>query len=119
MYDLPKNLDFQQWIGRRLDLVSFGKYSIHFNFDGTLKITVESLFSYQKSGMEKAPEPTRVTVAQSDLMQLLGHTVRNVSDEGDRTLRMEFDNGDILRFYDPHEPYEAYQIEYEGKLIVV
>jgi hypothetical protein len=119
MYDLPKDLDFQKWIGKRLDLVSFGKYTIHFNFDRDLRITVESSFSYQRSGTVKTPAPIKVTVAQSNLMQLLEHSIRNVSDEGDRTLRIEFDNGDVLRFYDPHEPYEAYQIECEGKLIVV
>lgn len=119
MYDLPKDLDFQEWIGKRLDLVSFGKYTIHFNFDGNLKITIESLFSYQRAGMASAPAPIKVTVARSDLMRLLGHTIRNVSDEGENTLKIEFDNGDTLRFYDPHEPYEAYLIEYAGRLIVV
>jgi hypothetical protein len=124
MYDLPEDLDFQEWIGKRLDVVSFGKYSIHFIFEGPfstgpLKMTVESLFSYQKASDASTPEPIRVTAAQSDLMQLLGHTIKNVSDEGDRTLAIEFDNGDVLRFYDPHEPYEAYQIEFAGKLIVV
>jgi len=119
MYELPKELDFCKWIGKRLDLVSFGKYTIHFDFDGHLRITVLSLFSYQKSGTVKAPAPIKVTVAKSDLMQLLGRTIRNVSDEGERTLRIEFDNGDVLRFYDPHEPYEAYHIECAGKLTVV
>lgn len=82
-------------------------------------MTVLSLFSYQKSGTASVPEPIEVTITKSDLMQLLGHTIRNVSDEGERTLRIEFGNGDVLRFYDPHEPYEAYHIEWAGKLIVV
>jgi hypothetical protein len=129
MYELPKDLDFQDWIGRRLDLVSFGKYTIHFNFDGELRITVLSSFSHQKASASEAAVPINVEKDEwwnflrdrdrPDLLLLLGHTVKNVSDEGDRTLRMEFDSGDTLKFYDPHEPYEAYHIEYAGKLIVV
>ena len=81
MYDLPKDIDFSEWIGRRLELVCFAEYQVFFHFERNLRISVMRSFSYQRSGNTKAPVEIEVPVAVSDLMQLLGHTIRNVSDE--------------------------------------
>lgn len=119
MYGLPKDFDGSDWVEKTLELVCFAEYQVYFHFSGDLRITVESCFSYQKSNMNAAPEPIDVPVAESNLMQLLGHKIKEVKDEGEGTLRIEFDNGEILRCYDPPGLYESYNIMHAGKLIIV
>ena len=75
--------------------------------------------------MSSAQEPADrnlgdlVPVAESDLMQLLGHVIKNVSDEGEGTLRIGFDTDEVLRCYDPPGPYESYHIQDVDKRTIV
>ena len=119
MYSLPKDFDGGKWVGKTLELVCFAEHTICFHFEGDLSITPESCFSYQLSSMNAAPEPIKVPVAESNLMSLVGHKIRKAQDEGNGTLRIEFDNDEILRCFDPPEPYESYQINDVGKLTIV
>ena len=119
MYGLPEDFDASSWVGKSLELVCFAKYTVSFHFSGNLRVTVESNFSYQKSGTYSTPKPVHLPVVQSPLMELIGHNISGVANEGDGTLRIEFDNGEILRCYDPPGPYESYNIEDAGKLTIV
>jgi hypothetical protein len=119
MYGLPQDFNGQVWTGRKLELICFGENSVYFHFERKLLITVMRSFSYVLSDDTQDPTPVDVPPQQSDVMGLLGHVVTSVTNEGSGTLKITFDNGSILRCYDPPEPYEAYHIEEDGKMMLL
>jgi len=52
-------------------------------------------------------------------MSLVGATVSKVVGESDSILILSFDNGEVVKVFDSLEQNESYQIEYEGKKIIV
>jgi hypothetical protein len=108
MYGLPKDFNAAIFVGRNLEMIRFNENQVYLNFDQKLSIAVEDALSYQDKAT-LAPRTIEVPVLQSDLMQLLGHSITKASGNDEGTLTMEFDNGHILQCLDgPH--YEAYHI---------
>jgi hypothetical protein len=118
MYGLPKNFEGAQLVGHSLWQICFGKYQIQLHFDKELSIAVTSELSYQKS-LDSNPLTIDFPVApQSDLMQLLHHSIVNAFGDDEGTLTLEFDNGHIVRCFDQSH-YEAYQIKQGNQEIIV
>jgi hypothetical protein len=119
MNGLPDDFDPVPLLGRTLEQVSFTENQVILHFSDGLHITIENSFSYQKDSSSAFCHKLEVPVKQSDLMQLLGHSIINVVDEGEGTLRISFENGATIKCYDPLGPYESYHISYPGKTIHV
>jgi hypothetical protein len=117
MYGLPENFDASFFVGQTLEMVSFNANQLYLHFSGKITITVESTFSYQSGNTQ--PATIRVPVKQSNLMQLLEHTVSKASGDRNGTLTLVFDNDDLLQCFDSSKSYESYQIKYGNRTIVV
>ncbi|MHC4525129.1 MAG: DUF6188 family protein [Planctomycetota bacterium] len=113
MYGLPKDFDGTFLVGRTLEMVCFAQYQVFLHFDPEITITIESSFSYQSDQMISVP------VKKSDLMNLLGISVKEVQGDKNGTLSLTFTNGEILKIYDNSEQYESYRIAYKGTEIIV
>src|SRR5258708_11362733 len=109
MYGLPKDFDGASLVGRSLQQICFGQYEISLRFDENLMIQVESSLRYQdRSAL--APETIELPALQSNLMQLLGHSIAKASGDKQGTLTLEFEDGQILQCLEESSPYESYQI---------
>jgi hypothetical protein len=122
MYGLPKDLNLSFFVGKRLDQVSFAQSVIFFFFDDKVSITLESSFQHQ---MRQDVENLRfgvmqsVPVAHSTLMQLVGHSVVSASGDDEGTLKLTFDDGQVLGCIEHRSPYESYNFTDGEHLYVV
>jgi hypothetical protein len=118
VYGLPENFDASFLVGQTLEMVSFNANQLYLHFSGHITITVEGTFSYQNVSFQSA-QPIHVPVQESNLMQLLEHTVSQASGDRNGTLSLAFDNGQIFQCFDSSKGYESYQIKIGEKVIVV
>lgn len=121
MYGLPKDFDGSRLVGRFLEQICFGLYQIQLRFDKEVTIAVTSSFVYKDSATSDAktisfPDPPEV---KSQLLQLLHCTIVKASGDQEGTLTLEFDNGHILQCLDDSSCYEAYEIIFPDKHIIV
>jgi hypothetical protein len=119
MYKLPKGFDASIFVGCSLELVCFSSNNVTLHFSKTIVITVESTFMHYDKLSKVAPSVVTIPVAQSDIMQLLGHSVRDAAGDEQGTLVLVFDHNRILEIYDSSSQYESYQIRHGDQLIVV
>ena len=112
MYGLPKDIDLSFFVGKTLNVVSFATNVIHLDFDGGVKISLESSFQHQqKSDVEHTQIGTIQSVyliQTSSLMQLANHTVVSAIGTEDGTLTLTFDHGHVLKCLDAPNGYESY-----------
>jgi hypothetical protein len=119
MYGLPKDFTGTFIKGRQLELICFNANQVCLHFDDKVSITVESSYSYQKARTEPNPKIFDVPPSESDLMQLLEHSVIEVRGDEQGTLSLEFDHGHIFRCFDNSRQYESYHIKWgEAEIIV-
>jgi hypothetical protein len=122
MYGLSHEFDLSFFVGKRLDSVIFYEFSMHFNFDGGVFVTLESAYEHQqKRDVERRHTGTQqsVPVTHSAVMQLVGRTVASAAAEDGGTLAVEFDDGQVLRFLEHDMPYESYEFTDGNELFVV
>lgn len=119
MYRLPADFDGSFFIGRRLEGLVFRQYLIALHFDADVSISLESSYSHQHAGSGEEAKVQEIPVTESDLMSLLGKLVSDVRHDDKGTLTLVFENGDTLSCYDPSEMYEVYQIQHDGKILIV
>ncbi len=100
-------------------MVCFNANQLYLHFSNHVTITIEGSFSYQKSQSQAAPPPINVPVKESNLMQLLEHSIAKGTGNGDGTLTLVFDNGHVFKCFDSSKSYESYQIKAGEKVIVV
>ena len=118
MYGLPENFDTSFIQGQTLEMVSFNANQLYLHFSGHVMITVEATFLYQESASQPA-KPVQVPVKESNLMQLVEHTVTKASGDKNGTLSLFFDNGQTFQCFDSSKNYESYQIKIGEKVVIV
>lgn len=111
MYGLPEDFDGAFFVGCTLELVCFSENQVSLRFDGDLSVTIESSFSYQKEPSESSGQVVKVPTSESDLMQLIGHSVAEVSASRDGTLILTFTNRHVFRCFDDSSQFESYHIK--------
>ena len=119
MYGLPKGFDAKIFVGKRLDRITFAQYIVFFGFDDDLAVNLESSFVLEdQSG--KHVQKQAAPIGSSEVMSLIGKTVKWAASEESGTLALGFEDGETLRFLDDNAPqYESYIIETsEGQIIV-
>jgi hypothetical protein len=117
MYGLPKDFDTKFLLNQRLWYVVFSESSVTFNFGDQLSITVSASFQHDTAKDVLSPI-VKLPVAESNLMQLLGHCVTEAKAKLDGTLRLGFDNGHFLTLFDESTQYESYEIN-NGELRIL
>lgn len=119
MYGLPKDFDTNFLQGKTLELVCFSENTVNFHFDGGLHITVESAYAHRVPESRETEEIKEIPVSSSDIMQLVGCSIAQVSANVDGTLSLTFENDHRLLFFDTSRQYESYKIDYNEKTIIV
>ena len=112
MLGLPEDFDGAFFVGRSLELVCFSEKQVCLQFGADTSITVESSFSYQRDSSESSVQVVNVPASESDLMQLLGYSVAEVSASRDGTLVLTFTNGHVFRCSDDSRQFESYHIKH-------
>jgi hypothetical protein len=119
MYGLPKDFDPTFFVNQRLDHITFAEYTLYFSFDDKISITVNSSFQHLFEVAEQNEPVQKMPLAESKLMQLIGHHVTQAHGEFEGTLTLVFDNGHILRIFDDDPHYECYSINDGNREIYV
>jgi hypothetical protein len=121
MYGLPKDFDGSFFIGREVGHVSFTANTVFVSFDNAeVSITILSSFEHRTSAQGGGPEIVEtVPVAESKLMQLIGHSVEAVEATTEGTLTLRFEHGHILRCFDDTTNYECYWVTHGADQIIV
>jgi hypothetical protein len=118
MYGLPDSTDLSFIKDKSLLQVCIGFNEVILNFDGNVSITAQTDFAHTLNGeitaVYKAPIPSA-----SMLVRFLHQSVTRVSIQPPGTLILDFSNNEGLAIYDTSSEYESYQINHNGKIIVV
>ena len=99
-------------------MVCFNANQIYLHFDNHVTITVEGTLTYQSASngvVQKLSPP----VSETNLMQLVGHKLEQITGKSNGTLSLAFDDNSIVECLDTSPDYESYQLSFEGRLIVI
>lgn len=119
MYGLPPDFNGDFFKGVVLQEVYYCQNVLFLRFDGDVRLSIESAFSHSLAGSEEEVYVQEFPLFESHLMRLLGKSVTEVHHDRRGTLKLVFDNGDVLRCYDPTPVFEAYTIHHGGEDLVV
>jgi hypothetical protein len=119
MYPPPSSTVIEQLERHAVLSVSFGKYTIHLQFENGNRLSFSAQFRFGHSTKLAESTVNEFPLEQTDLIRALGSTVDNVISEDDGTLNLFFSNGDALVIYANDPMYEAYTLLVDGKEYVV
>ncbi len=118
MYGLPKDFDGSVFIGKEIIQICFAVNQVSVQFE-KITVTSEASFGYSLTKDRGAEKVYQIPVRSSEIMELVGHAVTEVTVEGPGGLCLHFDNGHSLIFYDEMSNYESYHIYLSDKAIHV
>ncbi len=118
MYGLPQDTDLTFLKGKQLLQVCIGYNEVILHFDGNVTITAQTEIGHNSGRELSAIYKTAIPAAPA-LVRFLHESVLNASVVSPGTLKLDFSNGEGLEIYDTSSQYESYQINYEGRTIVV
>lgn len=98
MYGLPEDFNTDFLLERTLERVCINENQFCFHFGKGLFITVESAYSLQGGDSDDVEILTEVPAFNSNVLQLLGSSIRQGSTTPDGTLVMELIADKRLRF---------------------
>ena len=116
MHGLPKDFDTSIFVGKALNLVCFAVNLTSFHFEREIRITSEGSLGYSLSPKDK-DVVYQIPMKDGAIVELVGHAVSKAIVEGSGGLRLRFDNGHSLVFYDDKQNYESYHIQLGDKEI--
>ena len=113
MYGLPKDFDVSVFVGKELTQICFAINLVSIHFEKGIRITSEESLGYSLSTENNADANMvyQIPVRNCEIMELIGHTITEATVEGRGGLRLRFDNGHSLIFYDDKPNYESYHIQ--------
>jgi len=131
MYGVPADLNLQPFVGARLDLLSLGKYQLHFHFmrpepfDTGVYFSVEGYWELRAPDgelLDHSPNASRAgtePVAQATFRThgLLDRTVASFLLNPPESFLLTFDNGQQLLVFDNSDRYESFSIQPGGIFI--
>ena len=110
MYGLPKDFDVSVFVGKELIQICFAINVVSVHFEERIRITSEGSFGYSLSP-ENKDVAYQIPVKDCEILELVGQAVTAATVEGPGGLRLRFDNGHSLIFYDDKSNYESYHIQ--------
>jgi len=119
MHGLSKEVNLTFLKAKQLELICFAAYSIYLHFDDKIIITIEGAFQHSIQGNKTQSLKCTFPLVGSNLMRLLTQKVKEVRNQSDGTLELDFSNGDVLIIYGDNGPYEAYHIKHGEHVITV
>ena len=118
MYGLQVGIDLSFFLGRSLTQICIGANELILNFDSDVSVTVESRIGLTSPGAD-TEQFDDLRASGALLVGLLERHVATVEGRPEGTLRLQFETGHILEFYDSSQAYESYQVRNGSDLIIV
>lgn len=119
MYPPPSIETIFRLRGNVLEVISFGKYTIHLGFENGNRLSISAPFRFAKKAIIPVSPVFEFPILESTLMQLLWESVADCQCDTDGTLELVFSNDDMLIVYANDPQYEAYTLLIDGKEYVI
>lgn len=116
MQGFPDDLDVSAFVGRRLDSVTFAEFIAVLDFERGASVTIlghSSLWNARDAWIASECEGRH-----AGLLELIGHTCSALHIPDKRTMRIEFDTGQVLVLQDD-DHYESVHIRCGGREYIV
>jgi hypothetical protein len=118
MYGLPEDFDASVFVGHDLEHIMFTSNTVFFSFGPELSVNTTSSFLYRKEALGSETKQV-VPVGSSDVMSLLGKSVKVSRSDRSGMLELTFDDGQMLTFYDDQPSFESYSLRVGKREIFV
>jgi hypothetical protein len=115
MYPPPSKIVIQQLDQGIIDVISFGKYTIHLSFENGNRLSFSAPFRFGPEERLASLPVNDFPLAESNLIRILGKPVVSAACEEAGTLHMHFSNGDVLVIDANDSMYEAYTLVIDGR----
>ena len=114
----PLDIDLSFFTGRTLIQVCFGAHDLILTFDEHVSISIESSVGWRSA--DQAPNVFKeLKDVAPVVLKLLNAPVLSATTDGDRSLSLEFAEGNTLYIYNSNQHYESYNIWHCDRLFVV
>jgi Family of unknown function (DUF6188) len=110
MYPPPPSDIIAKLVGRRVELLSFGEYTLHIALDNLDVITITCPFRFSDGTTIEESPIQEFPLTSSNMLRLIGVSIDHAECEADGTLSLRFTNGDGLVAYANDPYYEAYTL---------
>jgi Family of unknown function (DUF6188) len=111
MYDLRADFDLEQFVGKSLEMVSFGTYKVDLHLSGGYLIEIEDDISLNSDEAVDLPAVLEL------LYPLVNRDIRTVARSGSGMLSFTFEQGTVLHIHDSSKQYECYSISLKGETL--
>jgi hypothetical protein len=121
MYPLPDDFDGAMFLSQRLDSIAFAEYQVSLYFEGDTILQISGTYALKLDGEVKEKcSPGTDGVGPTYLPRLVGDIVCELLfDRSTGDLVLAFKKGGNLVVEGDAGPYEAYQILFDGREVVV
>ena len=119
MHAPPSTEVVQRLVGAALELVGFGKFTVHLSFENGNRISFGAPFRFARANELSKASVIEFPLTDSNLVRALGSTVSDTACDDDGTLTLTFANADTLVIYANDPMYEAYTLFVDGRKYVV
>jgi Family of unknown function (DUF6188) len=117
MHGLPEGFDPSFLVGLNLEQICFTENQVIFHFSSDVHITVESAVAYRRGASSE--RVLTIPIVESDLMSLLGDSVRLATAGRDGSLAISFTSAKVLTCLDTSQQFESYQIRRGEDVLIV
>lgn len=109
MNGLPEDIDLSPIVGRQLVQLRFGAWNVGFEFDGPVRVVVEStILICGKDGASRRIEDFRA--GASDLCRLIGLNVVGADRSSAGGITLQMSSGDVVDLENSVTAHEAFQL---------
>jgi hypothetical protein len=119
MYKFPDDFDGRAFVGRTLEMICFNANQVYLHFDKKVSICAESSFLLSKHSSDEDRVIVSIPLKNSEMVELLDHSVTEIAISDRRNLTLRFDHGQSLSFVDQSELYESFRFVIGDTTIIV
>jgi hypothetical protein len=113
MFGLPENFDANGFIGKTLEIVTFGQYNTSLTFSDGYLVDIEGKISINSGAPVDLPD------SLPQLYPLINHTIQRAQASANGTLTLIFENETALHILDSNDHFESYQLTLGSKELIV
>ena len=119
MNRIAPGLDLSFCIGHSLDQIAIGKFDVQFKFGSGVTLALQSEGELVQSGAVVATWTELAGWSSLAFFPLLNQTVARARVFDERTIELQFSEGQVLRLFDNSDQFESMQIFGPGKELLV
>jgi len=114
---IAPDTDLSSFTGKLVEQVCLGRHQLQIHFEDRLSIFIEGECSIGKTTNPLRSED--YISRGTEFARLLEQRVEGAEIVDDRTIKLQFSNGDALFVFDSNDQYESFQIQLPNQLVVV